>query len=222
VLYAYAIVEAPQRPLPACGGHGGAPLKTVAAGAVGAVCSGHADDVRIEPDEAALWRHENVVEALLEDRAVLPVRFGTVVRDEQELRELLRRRREAFAAALDLVRGRREIGVRVLWDPPEPEGIDADASGSDYLLARLAVERAAQARAENLHAALCEQAVMAQHRVLETPRLLLSGCYLVDQDGIPLFLAAADELASRSGDVVMVCTGPWPAHSFGPSLEQPA
>jgi len=220
VLYVYAIVDAPRRPLTPFGGHGGAPLRMVAAADVGAVCSSHQDDARIEPDEAALWRHETVLEALVEDRAVLPVRFGTVVGDEQELRELLGRRRNALAASLDLVRGRREIGVRVLWDPPEPES--TGASGSDYLLGRLAVERAAQTRAERLHSVLSEQAVMAQHRVLETPRLLLSGSYLVDRDGIPLFLAAADELASASEDMVMVCTGPWPAHSFGPSLEQQA
>jgi Gas vesicle synthesis protein GvpL/GvpF len=220
VQYVYAIVDAPHRPLPAGGGHAGAPLRIVAAGDVGAVCSSHPDDARIAPDEAALWRHEHVVEALLEDRAVLPVRFGTAVREEHELHDLLGRRREALASALELVRGRREIGVRVLWDPPEPEATGAGATGSEYLLGRLAVERAAQARAESLHAVLSEHAVMAKHRVLETPRLLLSGSYLVDQDGIPLFLAAADDLASASGDVVMVCTGPWPAHNFGPALEE--
>ena len=43
---------------------------------------------------------------------------------------------------------------------------------------------------------------------------MLSGAYLVDRDGVDRFLASADVVAAAHGEVELVCTGPWPPHSF--------
>jgi hypothetical protein len=220
VLYVYAITDAPDLPLPPRRGHGQAHLRVVADGGLAAVCTRH-DDLRLSADEPSLWRHERVTEALAADRGVLPVRFGTTVADEQELRRLLGARRAECVAALELVRDRVELGVRVLWDPRAAEShAPADESGSAYLRAKLEAQRSAQTRAAELHAALSEQAVASRRRVLPTPRLLLSGAYLVDRDGVDGFLAAADRLAVAGTDLQLVCTGPWPAHNFATPAEE--
>jgi Gas vesicle synthesis protein GvpL/GvpF len=219
MLYVYAIVDAPGNPLPPCLGHDGAALFSVSGDGLAAVCSHHDGDLALEPDEGTLWVHERVVEALLDDRAVLPARFGTTVADEDDLRGLLERRRAALLPALELVRGRREIGVRVLWDPPEPQEAATDptaGSGTAYLVDRIAQLESGRTRAGALHAALSEQAVAGRHQALATPRLLLSGAYLVDRDEVGTFLHAADELADAHPDVQVICTGPWPAHNFAP------
>jgi len=215
VLYVYALAETSEAALPARRGHRGAPLRHLSRDGVTAVFSRHRR-IELPPEERYLWRHETITEALMADRAVLPVRFGTTVADEAALVTMLTTRAEEFRELLALVRGRVEIGVRALWTPEEPQTADAEPAGSGraYLLGAVSVRHAGAHLAETLHAALAEQAVGARRRVLVTPRLLLSGAYLVERDGVDRFLAAADEVGRAHGDVELVCTGPWPPHSF--------
>jgi hypothetical protein len=220
VLYVYALAETSEAALPARRGHRGAPLRHLSRDGVTAVFSRHRQ-IELPPEERHLWRHERVTEALMADRGVLPVRFGTTVADEAALATMLSERAGEFRELLALVRGRVEIGVRALWTPgdEDPDATAGDAAepggpGRAYLLGALRTRHAGARLADTLHAALAEQAVSARRRVLATPRLLLSGSYLVERDGVDRFLAAADELDRAHGDVELVCTGPWPPHSF--------
>jgi hypothetical protein len=184
---------------------------------VTAVFSRHRQ-IELPPEERHLWRHEWIAEALMADRGVLPVRFGTTVADEVALATMLTTRAAEFRALLALVRRRVEIGVRALWTPPaeDPCTIEAESAGPGraYLLRSLHARHAGARLADTVHAALAEQAVSARRRVLVTPRLLLSGAYLVERDAVDRFLAAADEVARAQDEVELVCTGPWPPHSF--------
>jgi hypothetical protein len=218
VLYVSALVDA--RPVPPSlegEGHGGAPLCVVARGSIAAVCSRHDRiDVPVEADH--LWRHEHVAESLMEDHAVLPVRFGTTVADEDALATMLDDREEEFCGAFERVRGRVELGVRVLRVAPpdtEPEpSSDSAGPGRAYLLGRLAARNAATSLAESIHAGLAARAAEARHDVSATPRLLLSAAYLVERGEVGAFLEAVDEAARRHPEVELLCTGPWPAHTF--------
>jgi len=58
------------------------------------------------------------------------------------------------------------------------------------------------------------QAVAAQRRILLTPRLVLSGAYLVERSAVDSLLAAADDGSRRHPETEVLCTGPWPPHSF--------
>ena len=69
----FAITDDPAPPLPTI-----APLSAVASHGLALVCA-PAAHVEISPE--VLWRHEEVVEALMEDRDLLPVRFGTRLDD---------------------------------------------------------------------------------------------------------------------------------------------
>jgi hypothetical protein len=87
-------------------------LRALAAGgdlvAIVGPAEGDEDDVSAE----ALWRHEELVEELMADRDVLPVRYGTRFADEEEAVRAVAARRATFAAALDHVRGALEFAVR--------------------------------------------------------------------------------------------------------------
>ena len=48
------------------------------------------------------------------DRAVLPMRFGSRLQDDDALRELLAARQQEFLATLQRVRGRVEVSVRAM------------------------------------------------------------------------------------------------------------
>jgi Gas vesicle synthesis protein GvpL/GvpF len=217
MLYVYALVDArPMPPAPEGEGHGGAPLHVVERGSIAAVCSRH-DRIELPMEADHLWRHEHVAERLMDEHAVLPVRFGTTVADEDALATMLDDREDEFRGALERVRGRVELGVRVLWAPPEPEPeapSDGAGPGTAYLLGRLAARNAASSLAESIHAGLAVRAADARHEVSTTPRLLLSAAYLVGRDDVGSFLEAVDEAARRHPEVELLCTGPWPAHTF--------
>ena len=60
--------------------------------------------------------HELVLEDAATSQTVLPMRFGTIYREEAAVRAFLRSRREQLVAALAELEGRREWGVKCFLD----------------------------------------------------------------------------------------------------------
>ena len=173
--YLYAIVQATTTPpveLDTLGlGLNETPLQRIAQDELAAVVSAwrpsHNEAAPVA-SEADVWRHEQVIEALMMRGPTLPVRFGTIMADADRVQTLLAARREAFEVDLAHVAGRVEIGLRVLWTPPpsaqppaqidemprqslrQPEGSQAEDStalsagpGTHYLQ-RLAIQQRRQ------------------------------------------------------------------------------
>ena len=65
----------------------------------------------------ALTQHQAAVEALMRDSALLPVKFGTVLADEGQVRNVLYLGRADYQRAFELVGDRGEVDVAVTWDP---------------------------------------------------------------------------------------------------------
>jgi hypothetical protein len=167
----------------------------------------------LEVSEEALWRHEEVLEQLMTEHAVLPLRFGSTLAGEQELRDLIEARHTEFAAALRVVRGRVEIGVRASAEEPvtaqtPPEG------GREYLEAKLERRRAAARIGEQLHPELSARACASTFKLLAEPRPAFSGAYLVDRERVPEFRRAVEALQTAQPGVEVACTGPWPPFNF--------
>jgi len=134
----------------------------------------------------SLWDHEAVVEAVMQDGAVLPMRCGSVVDDVEAF---LASRRASLVAALSRVRGAVELGVR-----PAADDRDAPSSGTEYLMRRVAFDR--------VHVPLSSLARASARRVH-------GFAYLVDAGAVDAFRSRVAALDPR-----LVCTGPWPPYSF--------
>jgi Gas vesicle synthesis protein GvpL/GvpF len=225
VLYLYAITQSPDSP----DGTGlrGAPLRAIGENGVFAVASEH-EDLEIEAG-ADLWAHEEVVERLMDRATVLPVRLGTLLADESEVREALRRRHRELAEGLERVRGAVELGVRALLDdgderepaaaaaPSHRGRADAAGPGTAYLLARLASHRRIDEAAERIHRPLASLARASTRRRDARRAGLLNVSYLVDGARVEPFRARVEQLAEEMPDASIVCTGPWPPYSFSSS-----
>jgi hypothetical protein len=213
VIYAYGICEAQATEITeGRRGLGGARLRALRADALAAVYSRHRS-LRPRPSRDDVLVHERVLEAVMERGPVLPLRFGTRLGSEQDLEAALRERCEELLPALDRVRGRVELGLRVLGAGPEPSS-RAKQSGRDYLLDRLEAQRRAEAVARELHAPLAGLAVASRLRERMQPPTVLVGSYLVAQDAVDGFRSHAEALANRHPDLRVVVTGPWPPYSF--------
>jgi hypothetical protein len=85
------------------------PLRVVPAGRLGVVVGpAPAGD----PDAEDLWRREAMLEELMAERALLPVRYGTRVADDAAAAAAVEPRGAELAAALERVRGAVELSVR--------------------------------------------------------------------------------------------------------------
>src|SRR5439155_6420148 len=131
-------------------GLGRARLRVQRSGALAAVYSRHRT-LRPEPTREALLTHERVVEAVMARGAVLPFRFGTELDDERRLAARLAERHDELVRALDRVRGRVELGVRVLAERPPAVGEGPDRSGRAYVLGLVDAHRRAGRAAHELH-----------------------------------------------------------------------
>lgn len=232
-LYTFAVVDAEPEVALTDG------LRVIEAGALSAIVK----DVEVEDFEGERlernladrdWlermvrHHEGVIESLLDGRAVVPMRFGSIFSTEDGLRAMLSEDGAAFADILERVRGRNEWGVRINADREAlvrrlaPSSSEA-GSGSDYLRRRRAEMQAGnEVGTEAAHAAseiheqlsdVAERAVVLQPRQ-PAPETLVTTSYLVpfaDQDA---FLIKAKELGDLHDGISVEVNGPWPPYSF--------
>ena len=207
-MWVYGVTEEPAQRIPAERGLEDARLEGVEAGGLLAVVSWHEDPPR-EPSHEALWAHERVVESLMAEGPVLPMRFGTALPDADAVRSAVAARREELAAALDLVRGRVELGVRVQATGDE-EDRARPVTGREYLLARIAADD----RATAVHRPLDAHAVASRRRATSEAGEVLRAAYLVDAETVPAFRAEVERMQAEHGGLAVLCTGPWPPYSF--------
>jgi hypothetical protein len=221
-LYLYAITRRPPEVVISCTGLQGSAAFALALGPLAAVVSRYVGPAPLQVDADSALCHEGVVEQLFGQRATLPVRFGTVMRDEMLLRQHLEQHEGAYLRALDKVEGRVELGVRVLWnDRGAAPGPAARTSGRDYLMDRLKEERRdesrraeARSQAGTLCAHLSGLAAETALQLTPTPGLLFSAAFLVDREQLDAFGREVGRLELESGSLRFLLTGPWPAYGF--------
>ena len=232
MIYVYAIADRPQRPLPEQLGLNDAQLAKVVCRDIAAVVSA-CDDARLSNGADELWRHEAVVEALMRERTVLPVRFATLLPTPRHVAELLCRAYRALARDIARVRGRVEIGMRFLAACANDADADCACAvsdgdspggahrGSAYLRAKLAdlQHRRARRRVE-LRRVRDVYELLASHADASTldgdPETAhaISAAFLVPRDGVEVFRNLVGEVAGAHPELALLCTGPWPPYSF--------
>lgn len=204
----FAITDDPAPPLPTV-----APLSAVASHGLALVCA-PAAHVEVSPE--VLWRHEEVVEALMEDRDLLPVRFGTRLDDETAAARALGERHEALASALDRVRGAVELSVRVLGErsgEADPDPSDP-VTGAEYLRAKAATAAGERSALRSVHEPLASRARENKRLAARDRHELLRAAYLVDRSAVEPFVEQVSRLQHANPRLRLLCTGPWPPYSF--------
>lgn len=216
MIYAYAIGDAGVR-LPPRPGLGGARLRELTSGRLVVVYSRHRS-LRPRPSPDLVLAHERVVESLMDRRPLLPLRFGTMLAGEDELAAAVTARHDELGQALDHVRGRVEMGLRVV-SPADPEprpraGSSGGHSGRSYLMARAAEHRRIGRLVREVHRPLAELAAAGSVRERPQPPAVLVAAYLVDRDRVADFRTRAATLAAGHDDLQFHVTGPWPPYNF--------
>lgn len=185
-----------------------------------------------------LFAHQAVVERAMEGRTVVPVKFGTVARDEAEVRRILERSHPRLRAALAAMEGKIELDVVAQWRDlesvfrqiaEEPEFRRLTASIAVRCPApateeRIRIGQAVKARLDRVREERADEIVEAlrplaeelcPHALLDDRMILNTAC-LVERAREPGVGEALERLSDRYGDSVdFRCVGPLPPYSFG-------
>lgn len=211
-LYVYALTGAPVVAFP----EGGSDLESIDLGGFFAVATAMAERPAVS-EEALRRQHEVIVNIAARTDAVLPARFASLL-ERDELRRLADLRREVIRDALDLVRGREQMTVRLMGAAPQPVPVGQSApasTGTAYLR-----ERRAAASGRGLPGVeAIERAVrdlVAAARVEPGPALT-SVYHLIWKADRARYRGRIDETAALAAIEVRV-SGPWPPFAFTPEL----
>jgi len=228
MLYVYGIVGSPSFTT-AVSGHEGACVFPVRCGDFAAAAGALSRD--IAPESHNVWCHEQVLEALMQQYAVLPLRFGTLVPDRQALCDKLRGMYSALARDLARVGGKVEFALRVANngnDSPPALGAERRGDGTPPLLPGT---RYLRARARRLREKVAREAVAKRVERVLRPHLdpladdaawepaaqrgaTVLASYLVGRNDMSRFVDAVDDACRRYPQLELTCTGPWAPYSF--------
>lgn len=180
-------------------------------------CAGLAADVEsldgpVTADPQTLIRYEELVEAIAVRRPVLPMRFGSLLDDDDAVRDLLDRHAAEFAAALDRVQGAVEFGIRTSMEAG-PSCTDGATAGTAYMQQRLRARLKAVEVEGRLEEVLGPHARESVYRLAPDERTAVAAAYLVDRDAVDGFLEQVAGVEA-SAEYAVSCSGPWPPYSF--------
>lgn len=236
--YVYCIVETDKRmdlgPLGI--GEGENVVYTVHHGDLAAVVSD--TPLRLyDPTRENLLAHELVNETVMKEHTVIPMSFGTIFRTEADVVELLRSTGTAFRDVLDSIRGKIELGLKVVWDRERvvaeleaqddairglKEEIANTEKGSTYFarmqLGRL-IEAGLEERANELVTGIYETlrplSVATRSNKLIGDNMILSVAFLVERSREEEFDEAVKDLSRLHQELLaFTYTGPWPPYNF--------
>lgn len=241
--YLYCVIRcAEERTLDgavAIGDPGATVYTTVSNGLAAVVSSSPATEY--ESTRSNMLAHQRVLEQVLKDWTLLPVRFGTVANGaspDRDIRRLLEKRKIEFEDLLRDMEGRVELGVKALWkdealvfqellaeNPPIRRLRDSLAAkplqASHFDRIRLgetikrALERKRVSEAARINGPLRRIACRATENPVVLDRMILNASFLVDKEREGEFDSAVAQMdGEQGGRVTFKYVGPVPPYNF--------
>lgn len=152
----------------------------------------------------------------MDDRDLLPVRYGTQVSDEASVRAVLDQNYERLFESLERVRGAAEVSVRAYAaDHRSAQGEDEKPrTGTEYMRARAQELAAREEAVQAIQEPLTALARTVTSRPTSLPGEVLCAAYLLDRERVARFGERVAKLQAENLALRLTCTGPWPPYSF--------
>lgn len=184
--------------------------------------------------QATMLAHERVIEKVMADHTVLPVRFYTVAPNAEEIRRLLRTRYAEFKKLLRELDNKVELGLKALWKDMNQVLRDVVAAGLQEAGSGAGPQGSPgnnKAEAEKkLRFALGQKRPQARELLLEPLRplavdiclnrtygddMIMNAAFLVDRSREREFDARVERLSVDYSDTIeLKYVGPAPPYSF--------
>lgn len=126
---------------------GGGTAAVFEACGVQVICS-DTEEQEILSTRRNMMAHTKVLESAMLQTAILPFRFGTIVRSIEDLNEAFRNQTSKIDATLQTLAGKSEVGLKVSWDE---KSLFGDIVEADPKLKRLSQEISRKPAAESYY-----------------------------------------------------------------------
>lgn len=185
--------------------------------------------------EDNILAHEYVVESMMENFTVLPVKFLTVFDAKENVLSMMGDYYTDFKDNLNRLRNKVEFGIKVIW-PAEKikehiasscwksgrkEAVSDDSPFKRFIrekFEKYKIDKEFTGKANRLVTTidifLGKFAVEKKLGKLKTENLLLDGVYLVEKDKQSNFKEAFEHIRSARTDLRYLFSGPWPPYNF--------
>lgn len=215
-VYVYAFVSGPKAPFDLAGRH----IEMLRLNGIVAAVD-RRDDAPARSEESLRQQHA-IVERLCQTcEAVLPARFGALV-DEAELKQIVRGRTADLRKALERVKGRVQMTVRILGVPrpneaPKPSPRDARTrTGTDYLLERRAAQHPPRPEMASVIAAAVGRLVVVEKVEIDHAKGLAVLLHLIARSDVAVYRERVARAAAGHPSLTVRVSGPWPPFAFAP------
>lgn len=181
--------------------------------------------------------HQRVIEELMKEFTVLPLRFGTIASSVEAIQEkLLRRRFEELSALLSELEGKVELGLKAFWrgdivqeiaaENPKIRRFRDSLKGLPFSQFRVgqarlgemvaaAMKSKREEDAEKILTALRPLAERVQENRIMADMMILNVAFLVDKDREGEFDEMVEKLDQEMGERVLFnYLGPTPPYNF--------
>ncbi|MCX6054971.1 MAG: GvpL/GvpF family gas vesicle protein [Chloroflexi bacterium] len=235
MIYLYAIIDRPGLVFPSLSGLENAPVSQLVVGKIAGVFASLPSGITptsLTVDEENLWKHESVLEVLMLDHSLLPLRYGTFFENTSELLDLLEKKYDRFAADLLRVEGCVELSLHLKY-PEEtllqsvlPESSQEilqkpTINGKEYmqtLMNKRNQENATQLKLTTEFRDLLEKlnlmVIESTQSITLDPLPNLKAAFLIHKKNLPDFQQEVETLSNSRKDLKFALTGPWPPYSF--------
>jgi len=235
-LYVYGIVAAENVAEQLGSGVENACVEALGEGDLAAIGS-RLRESNLRPQRSNLTAHHRVLSDLDAAGAVLPVAFGMIAGNEDDLREMLARNRSSLRNLLSRVWGKVEMGLKVYWDTANAfEYLVATHRELEAMRDRLFQRGRTPTTEEKIELGRLFQYVLKQSRERHTQRvvealspycaetcgvdpgeerMIMKLACLVEKNLQPLWEEGVHEAASHfDNHYRFEYSGPWPPYSF--------
>ena len=232
--YLYGIIAGGEAArLEVSGIHGARPVRTVGADGVACLVSEYRgqefEAMSKEDTFRNLLAHQEVIESATMQHTVLPVKFGTLLANPGEVRDLLSQGREELLEALASIQGKVEVDVAATWD--RGRVLEEISREPGVVIAREAIGVRAPVRLGEMvkasmdwrrkgyrlwmGASLRPVSVTVADNALLSDETVMNGAFLVERSRQRKFderIRALDDLFR--GQITFRVIGPLPPYSF--------
>lgn len=234
MIYTYGIIDSSSSTIEQITGLEGGCVYNLPYRNIGAVISKFINQIK-EINKDDILKHQEVVERLMGNFTVLPVRFLTTFNQEEEVLGMLKEYYQDFKENLSKLRNKVEFGIKVIW-PAETirsriieaskesnaevttQGNSLGKSFAKEKFQKYKIDKEFAEEADRCVALLddffsrnaCEKKV----EKLKSDNLLLNAYYLVEKEKQDDFKDAFKRAKNTPGDLKYLFSGPWPPYNF--------
>ena len=178
-----------------------------------------------------------VIEALSQQLTLLPVRFGTFIKTDEIVHQLLVNHYDSFLRNLQKVENKCEFGLKVLCDSEtfstkisaqaaavqvQPhEYFSTDTVHTNYLLEKIKINKLEDSLfqyvdqlIEDISQYLTQINPDSKYKKMVTNSILLDAVFLVKKNKKDEFIQAISTFKQQHDDLQFLLTGSWPPYSF--------